>query len=229
MAGAMTRAMILAAGRGERLRPYTDHLPKPLLEVGGKPLIVRHLESLAAAGVREVIINIGYLGDLIVERLGHQWQGLRIVYSDERSGRLETGGALIRALPQLGDAPFLLVNGDICTDFPWDFLLQAPLASVCLVLVPNPPHHPAGDFALNAGMVALQGEERHTYAGIARINPALLRGYPEQSAPLAPWLRQWIAAGVVEGALYQGIWNDVGTPERWQVAQETCRVRQDGI
>ncbi len=114
----MTRAMILAAGRGERLRPYTDHLPKPLLEVGGKPLIVRHLESLAAAGVCEVIINIGHLGDLIVEKLGYNWQGVRIIYSDERSGRLETGGALIRALPQLGGAPFLLVNGDICTDFP---------------------------------------------------------------------------------------------------------------
>lgn len=225
----MTRAMILAAGRGERLRPYTDHLPKPLLEVGGKALIVRHLESLAAAGVREVIINIGHLGDLIVDRLGHQWQGVRIVYSDERSGRLETGGALIRALPHLGEAPFLLINGDICTDFPWKTLLQASLASAYLVLVPNPSHHPAGDFALNAGMVVLQGEERHTYSGIARIDPALLRGYREQSAPLAPWLRQWIAAGVVEGTLYQGIWTDVGTPERWQVAQKICRVRQDGI
>ncbi len=225
----MTRAMILAAGRGERLRPYTDHLPKPLLEVGGKPLIVRHLESLAAAGIREVVINIGHLGDLIVEKLGYNWQGVRIIYSDERSGRLETGGALIRALPQLGNTPFLLVNGDICTDFPWNVLLQVSPAAVHLVLVPNPPHHPAGDFALNAGMVALQGEERHTYAGIARIDPALLRDYPEQSAPLAPWLRQWIAAGVVEGTLYQGIWTDVGTPERWQVAQEICRVGQDGI
>jgi len=190
---------------------------------------VRHLESLAAAGVCEVIINIGHLGDLIVEKLGYNWQGVRIIYSDERSGRLETGGALIRALPQLGSGPFLLVNGDICTDFPLNVLLQVSPAAVYLVLVPNPPHHPAGDFALNAGMVALQGEERHTYAGIARIDPALLRGYPERSAPLAPWLRQWIAAGVVEGTLYQGIWTDVGTPERWQVAQEICRVRQDGI
>ncbi|WP_414040422.1 nucleotidyltransferase family protein [Acidithiobacillus sp. M4-SHS-6] len=225
----MTRAMILAAGRGERLRPYTDHLPKPLLEVAGKRLIVRHLESLAAAGIREVVINIGHLGDRIVESLGHEWHGLRIIYSDERSGRLETGGALIRALPYLGSAPFLLVNGDICTDFPWDLLMQESRASVHLVLVPNPAHHPAGDFALHAGVVALQGEERHTYAGIARIDPALLQAYPEQSAPLAPWLRQWIAEGIVAGTLYRGIWTDVGTPERWQLAQEICRIRQDGI
>ncbi|MBN2679078.1 MAG: nucleotidyltransferase family protein [Acidithiobacillaceae bacterium] len=229
MAGGMMRAMILAAGRGERLRPYTDHLPKPLLEVGGKPLIVRHLESLAAAGIREVVINIGHLGDQIVARLGHDWQGVKIIYSDERAGRLETGGALIRALPYLGKAPFLLVNGDICTDFPWNLLLRENAASAHLVLVPNPAEHPAGDFALNAGVVALQGEERHTYAGIARIDPALLQAYPELSAPLAPWLRQWITEGFVAGTLYQGIWTDVGTPERWQLAQETCRVRHDGI
>lgn len=225
----MNRAMILAAGRGERLRPFTDHLPKPLLEVGGKALIVRHLESLAAAGIREVIINIGHLGDLIVATLGNHWQGLRIVYSDERSGRLETGGALIRALPYLGDAPFLLVNGDICTDFSWSELVQQSGAAVHLVLVPNPPHHPQGDFALHQGMVALQGEQRHTYSGIARIDPAMLRGYPEQSAPLAPWLRQWIAAGVVEGTLYQGLWTDVGTPERLQAARLNCAEQQNGF
>lgn len=225
----MTRAMILAAGRGERLRPYTDQIPKPLLEVGGKALIVRHLESLAAVGVREVVINIGHLGDQVVAALGKDWQGLRIQYSDERDGRLETGGALIRALPLLGDAPFFLVNGDICTDFPWSILSAPSRHPAHLILVPNPAQHPDGDFALAAGIVALEGEERHTYAGIARIAPELLRDYPEQPAPLAPWLRQWIAAGAVEGTLYRGLWTDVGTPERWRAAQTRCVEGAHGI
>ncbi|MDD5003829.1 MAG: nucleotidyltransferase family protein, partial [Acidithiobacillus sp.] len=201
MAAPVTRAMILAAGRGERLRPLTDHVPKPLLEVAGKPLIVRHLESLLVAGIQDVIINVGYLGDAIMQALGADWQGLRIHYSDERGGRLETGGAIVRALPLLGDAPFLLVNGDICTDFPWARLRQPSSARAHLVLVPNPVQHPQGDFALSASMVALAGEERHTYAGIARLDPELFREFPEQPAPLAPWLRRWIAAGLGGGRL----------------------------
>ena len=229
MATPVTRAMILAAGRGERLRPLTDHVPKPLLEVAGKPLIVRHLDSLAAAGIRDVVINVGHLGDAIMQALGQNWQGLRITYSDERAARLETGGALVRALPLLGHCPFLLVNGDICTDFPWAQLCQPSLARVHLVLVPNPMQHPQGDFALSAGMVALTGEERHTYAGIARLDPELLRGFPEQSAPLAPWLRQWVAAGVVEGTLYQGKWTDVGTPDRLWAARRDCAEAAHGL
>ncbi len=229
MAIAVTRAMILAAGRGERLRPLTDHVPKPLLEVAGKSLIARHLESLAAAGIRDVVINIGHLGDAIMRALGPDWQGLRIHYSDERAGRLETGGALVRALPLLGNSPFLLVNGDICTDFPWAQICQPSPARAHLVLVPNPVQHPQGDFALSAGMVALAGEERHTYAGIARLDPELFRDFPEQSAPLAPWLRQWIAAGLVEGNLYQGKWIDVGTPERLSAARRDCAATSHGL
>jgi MurNAc alpha-1-phosphate uridylyltransferase len=221
--------MILAAGRGERLRPLTDHVPKPLLEVAGKPLIVRHLESLLVAGIQDVIINVGYLGDAIMQALGADWQGLRIHYSDERGGRLETGGAIVRALPLLGDAPFLLVNGDICTDFPWARLRQPSSARAHLVLVPNPVQHPQGDFALSASMVALAGEERHTYAGIARLDPELFREFPEQSAPLAPWLRRWIAAGLVEGSLYQGKWTDVGTLERLRIAERDCAEVPGGL
>ena len=229
MAAPVTRAMILAAGRGERLRPLTDHVPKPLLEVAGKPLIVRHLESLLVAGIQDVIINVSYLGDAIMQALGADWQGLRIHYSDERGGRLETGGAIVRALPLLGDAPFLLVNGDICTDFPWARLRQPSSARAHLVLVPNPVQHPQGDFALSASMVALAGEERHTYAGIARLDPGLFREFPEQSAPLAPWLRRWIAAGLVEGSLYQGKWTDVGTPERLRIAERDCAEVPGGL
>ncbi len=222
MGTTVTRAMILAAGRGERLRPFTDHIPKPLLEVAGKPLIVRHLESLAAAGIRDVIINVGHLGDVLMQALGTDWHGVGIRYSDERDGRLETGGALVRALPLLGDAPFLLVNGDICTDFPWSRLCQPSASRGHLVLVPNPAQHPHGDFALRGGLVALTGEERHTYAGIARLDPALFRDFPEQSAPLAPWLRRWIAAGLLEGTLYRGRWTDVGTVERLLTARREC-------
>ena len=229
MAAPVTRAMILAAGRGERLRPLTDHVPKPLLEVAGKPLIVRHLESLLVAGIRDVIINVGYLGDAIMQALGADWQGLRIHYSDERGGRLETGGAIVRALPLLGDAPFLLVNGDICTDFPWARLCQPSSTRAHLVLVPNPVQHPQGDFALSASMVALAGEERHTYAGIARLDPGLFREFSEQPAPLAPWLRRWIAAGLVEGSLYQGKWTDVGTPERLRIAERDCAEVPNGL
>lgn len=229
MAAPVTRAMILAAGRGERLRPLTDHVPKPLLEVAGKPLIVRHLESLLVAGIQDVIINVSYLGDAIMQALGADWQGLRIHYSDERGGRLDTGGAIVRALPLLGDAPFLLVNGDICTDFPWTRLRQPSSARAHLVLVPNPVQHPQGDFALSAGVVALAGEERHTYAGIARLDPALFREFPEQPAPLAPWLRRWIAAGLVEGSLYQGKWTDVGTPERLRIAERDCAEAPGGL
>jgi MurNAc alpha-1-phosphate uridylyltransferase len=213
------RAMILAAGRGERLRPLTDCTPKPLLEVGGKALIIHHLEALAAAGIREVVINIGYLGDAIMATLGERHGPCRIRYSDERGGILETGGAIVHALPLLGDGPFLLVNADIFTDFPRATLLHRDDRPAHLVLVPNPPQHPQGDFALRGGRVALDVEHRHTYAGIARLHTDLFRPYPALRAPLAPWLRQWIAAGQVSGSLYRGMWLDVGTMERLQTAR----------
>lgn len=211
--------MILAAGRGERLRPLTDCTPKPLLEVGGKALIIHHLEALAAAGIREVVINIGYLGDAIMAALGERHGPCRIRYSDERGGILETGGAIVHALPLLGDGHFLLVNADIFTDFPWATLLQGDDRPAHLVLVPNPPQHQQGDFALRGGRVALDAEHRHTYAGIARLHTDLFRPYPALRAPLAPWLRQWIAAGQVSGSLYRGTWLDVGTTERLQAAR----------
>ena len=212
-------AMILAAGRGERLRPLTDRTPKPLLEVGGKALIIHHLEALAAAGIREVVINIGYLGDAIMAALGERHGACHIHYSDERDGILETGGAIVHALPLLGDGPFLLVNADIFTDFPWATLLQGDDRPAHLVLVPNPPQHQQGDFALSGARVALDAEHRHTYAGIARLHTDLFRPYPALRAPLAPWLRQWIAAGQVSGSLYRGMWLDVGTTERLQAAR----------
>ncbi len=209
------RAMLLAAGRGERLRPLTDTQPKPLLVVRGKPLIVWHLEALARAGVTEVVINLSWLGGQIRERLGSGalW-GLHIEYSEEGPEPLETGGGIFRALPLLGPAPFLLVNGDVFTDY--DFRRLAPAAGVQahLVLVPNPPQHPAGDFALERGLVSLGGAPRYTYAGIGLYTPKLFEGCQDGKFPLLPLLRRAIDAGQLRGELFEGAWVDVGSPER---------------
>lgn len=212
------RAMILAAGRGERMRPLTDHTPKPLLPVGGKPLIVWHLERLARAGCRQVVINHAHLGEQIPAALGDgsAW-GLDIRYSPEPPGALETAGGIARALPLLGHEPFLVVNGDIFCD--WDpaaalaLDMQGRLAH--LVLVDNPPHHPAGDFALVDGLVGNQEAGRLTFAGIGIYAPALFAGLdPDQPAKLAPLLRTAADAGQVSGERHGGRWVDVGTPER---------------
>lgn len=212
------RAMILAAGRGERMRPLTDHTPKPLLPVGGKPLIVWHLESLARAGCCQVVINHAHLGEQIPAALGDgsAW-GLDIRYSPEPPGALETAGGIVRALPLLGHEPFLVVNGDIFCD--WDpaaaltLDMQERLAH--LVLVDNPPHHPAGDFALVDGLVGNQEAGRLTFAGIGIYAPALFAGLdPDQPAKLAPLLRAAAEAGRVSGERHGGRWVDVGTPER---------------
>jgi MurNAc alpha-1-phosphate uridylyltransferase len=209
--------MILAAGRGERMRPLTDRTPKPLLPVAGRPLIVWHLERLAKAGFRDIVINHAHLGDQIEALLGDgdAW-GVRIRYSEEPAGALETAGGIANALPLLGEAPFLVVNGDIFCD--WDVarardaLADGRLAH--LVLVPNPAHHPAGDFALSGGMLGA-GEEKHTFAGIGVYRPALFAGIARgQVAKLAPLLDAAIAAGRVSGELHDGRWVDVGTPER---------------
>ena len=212
------RAMILAAGRGERMRPLTDRTPKPLLPVAGKPLIVWHLERLARAGFRDVVINHAHLGDQIEALLddGAAW-GLAIRYAAEPPGALETAGGIANALPLLGAEPFLVVNGDVWCD--WDFARAATALRAGdlarLVLVPNPPHHAAGDFALTADRVAATGEPRRTFAGIGIYRPALFaaveRGRP---AKLAPLLRGAMAQGKVGGELYAGRWEDVGTPER---------------
>lgn len=212
------KAMVLAAGRGERMRPLTDSCPKPLLPVGGKPLIVWHLERLAAAGFREVVINHAHLGAQIETALGSgvAW-GLTLRYSPEPPGALETAGGIVQALPLLGDAPFLVVNGDIFCD--WD-VSRAPQALAAgdqahLVLAPNPPQHPQGDFALANGRVSGSGEEQLTFAGIGVYRPALFAGLVAgQPAKLAPLLRAAMAQGRVSGECHDGRWVDVGTPQR---------------
>ncbi len=216
------RAMILAAGRGERLRPLTDHTPKPLLEVGGRPLIEHHLVALAAAGFEEVVINLAHLGEQIRARLGDGSAfGLTIHYSEEGAQALETGGGIYQALPLLGDEPFLVVNADIYTDFPFA-TLRAPMQCLAhLVLVDNPPHHPQGDFHLGpGGRVNDCGcGPRLTFAGIGLYHPALFRGCRPGPFPLAPLLRRAMAADEVTGEHFHGRWVDVGTPERLEAAR----------
>lgn len=209
------KAMILAAGRGERLRPLTDHTPKPLLAVRGKPLIVWHLEALARAGVREVVINLAWLGEQIQELLGGGERfGLRLHYSAEPAGALETGGGIFQALPLLGSEPFVLVNGDIHTDFDFATLRIAAQSLAQLVVVPNPPQHPRGDFALLNHDLVEQGEARVTYAGIGLYRPQLFDGCTPGRFPLLPLLQKAMAAGRLQGELYRGHWTDVGTIER---------------
>ncbi|MCX8086707.1 MAG: nucleotidyltransferase family protein [Rhodocyclaceae bacterium] len=212
------KAMILAAGRGERMRPLTDRTPKPLLPVAGKPLIVWHLERLALAGFHEIVINHAHLGSEIEALLGDgaAW-GVRICYSAEPPGALETAGGIAQALPLLGEEAFLVVNGDIFCD--WDFArARGALAAdrlAHLVLVDNPPHHPAGDFTLEGGKVGAGPTARLTFSGIGIYRPALFRSIePGQPAKLAPLLRQAIATGEVSGEYHAGRWEDVGTPER---------------
>ncbi|MBK7662230.1 MAG: nucleotidyltransferase family protein [Sterolibacteriaceae bacterium] len=215
------KAMILAAGRGERMRPLTDICPKPLLEVAGKPLIVWHIERLVTAGIRDLVINHAHLGHLFESRLGdgRAW-GARIAWSAEPPGALETAGGIANALPLLGEAPFAVVNGDIWCDF------DAPrLANVAasldadvlahLLLVANPAHNPAGDFCLAAERIMPQGEARYTYSGIGIYRPALFDGIVRgERAKLAPLLRDAITRDQVRGELHAGGWVDVGTPER---------------
>lgn len=208
--------MILAAGRGERMRPLTDATPKPLLEVGGKPLIVWHLERLAAAGLRRVVINHAHLGQQIEHALGdgRRW-GLQIVYSAEGEGRaLETGGGILHALPLLGTAPFLVVNGDVWCDVdPARLGLETGLLAH-LVLVDNPAHHPGGDFHLDQGRLFADRQPRLTFSGIGVYTPALFDGCEPGAFPLAPLLRDAMARGRVGGEHHRGRWIDVGTPER---------------
>ena len=209
------KAMILAAGFGKRMRPLTDHCPKPLLPVAGKPLIVHHLERLAAANITQVVINVSYRAEQVMTALGDGASyGVQIRWSQE-AAPLETGGGIRQALPLLGDAPFLLVNGDVWCEFdPASLtLLNGDLAH--LVLVNNPAHHPAGDFHLNTnGRVQANGEPRLTFAGLSLIDPALVAAESPGAFPLAPLLRSAMAEGRVSGCHYQGEWVDVGTPER---------------
>ena len=216
------KAFILAAGRGARMRPLTDQTPKPLLPVRGRPLIEWHLQKLAAAGVREVVINLGWLGEKIEAHLGDGSRfGLKLAYSPEGWPALETGGGIHHALPLLGDAPFLLVNGDVFTDLDFASLVARGLpadALAHLVLVPNPVQHPRGDFALIEGRV-VDAEPRLTYSGIALMHPLLFAGCTAGAFSHVPLLRQAMLAGRVSGARHAGLWSDVGTPERLAALQ----------
>ena len=214
------RAMLLAAGRGERMRPLTDQLPKPLLMVRGKPLIVHHLERLARCGVRDVVINVAWLGDRIRAALGDGAAfGVSIHYSEEGSKALETGGGIFRALPWLGSEPFLVVNGDVFTDFDFAALSIAPEAWAHLLLVPNPVQHPRGDFALQDGRVVESGSTRWTYSGIGLYRAQLFEGCQPGRFPLLPLLRRAMAARRLSGEIYRGLWSDVGTVERLAALQ----------
>lgn len=215
--------MILAAGRGQRMRPLTDHTPKPLLKVNGHPLIVWHLRRLAAAGLTDIVINHAWLGEQIEQALGdgRQWD-VRIQYSPE-SPALETAGGIARALPLLGNDPFLVINGDIWSDWPLQNIGNAlralkhdPKAMAHLVLVNNPEHHPSGDFALSGdGQITSDGPSKLTFAGIGIYRPALFASLDADTpAPLAPLLRQAMDASAVLGEHHTGQWIDVGTPER---------------
>lgn len=215
------KAMILAAGLGQRMRPLTDTLPKPLLAVGGKPLLQYHLEALASCGVKDVIINLAYLGDKIREFVGDGSRfGLHVSYSPEPEP-LETAGALLHAMSLLGDDPFLLINGDVWSDYQLQQLCQHPLrpnVDAHLVLVPNPDFHPNGDFAIDAqGLLTNdEAQPKHTFAGISLIKPQLISQYPQarRKFPLVEVLRYGITQERISAEIYRGRWSDVGTPER---------------
>ena len=222
------KAMILAAGRGERMRPLTDHTPKPLLKVGGKPLIVWHLERLAKAGFKEVVINHAHLGEQIEQALGDgsQWS-LNIQYSPEKIA-LETAGGIANALPLLGAEPFLVVNGDTFTEIDFGVSTHVLQANnhAHLVLVNNPPQHPNGDFAIEAGRLKNTGEKMLTFSGVGVYHPDLFasvtRGEP---AKLASLLRQAIAENQATAEYYQGVWHDIGTPDRLNMLDEALKLR----
>jgi MurNAc alpha-1-phosphate uridylyltransferase len=209
------RAMILAAGRGERLRPLTDTTPKPLLEVGGKLLIEHHLERLAAAGFREIVINISHLGDKIRETLGNgsNW-GLNIHYSPEPVGALGTGGGIKQALAHLGEAPFAIINGDVFTDYPLARLRAIKCDHSHLVLVPNPAQNPNGDFALIGGYVVENQRPQFTFSGISVYHPRFFASAVEGNFSVVPMLQTAMAQQLVTGQLYKGVWYDIGTRER---------------
>lgn len=227
--------MILAAGRGERMRPLTDTTPKPLLQVGGKPLIVWHIERLVAAGLTDLVINHAHLGQKIVDTLGTGEEfGASISYSAEPPGALETAGGIANALSLLDNAPFLVVNGDVWCN--WDFRLATGIAQKMqqnnelahLILVQNPAHHTRGDFSLKKGLLQFAAsdvnEHVYTYSGIGVYAPELFEGVPSQTpVKLRPLLDKGIAKQRIAGALHTGRWVDVGTPERLQALDQEIR------
>lgn len=229
------KAMILAAGRGERMRPLTDHTPKALLQISGKYLILMIISALQRAGVRDLVINLAHLGDQIATTLGDGAAlGVHIEYSRETTGEitaLETAGGIAWALPLLGEAPFIAVNADVYSDYDFSGLKSAaerltatgPLAH--LVLVDNPPQHPRGDFGLIAGQVQAEAATRHTFSGMGAYHPALFAGVKRgDRARLADLLITAMQSGRVTGELYRGQWHDVGTPERLAALDRAARM-----
>ena len=212
------KVMILAAGRGERMRPLTDHTPKPLLPVAGKTLIEHTIKQLVAAGFNDIIINHAHLGQQLEQHLGSgQQYGATIHYSPEGEQALETAGGIINALPLLADAVFLVVNGDIATDFPFAELKNRTVDLAHLVLVDNPEHHPQGDFGLDdTGKVTEKDAEKFTFSGIGLYRPELFSNIPAGSSKLGPLLRQAMSSRRVSGQKFAGFWMDIGTPERLQ-------------
>ena len=212
------KCMILAAGLGSRMRPLTDSTPKPLLKVGGIPLIVWHLEKLAHMGITDIIINIAHLGYQIPETLGDgsDW-GVNIQYSDEQEeGGLESAGGIVKALALLGDEPFLVVNGDVFTDYDFQDNRHLPDGVLAhLVLVPNPEHNPEGDFALDGNLVV--DKKQYTYSGIGYYSPKLFEGVAYGKSSTIPLLRAAMKEGKVTGELFEGEWLDIGTPERLEL------------
>ena len=223
MSGVPRVAMILAAGRGERMRPLTDRLPKPLLRVGGKPLIERHVESLARGGIERIVVNLAWLGGMIRDHLGDGSRyGVAIRYSDETPHALETAGGIFRALPYLAPGPFLVVNGDVLTDYPFAQLTLPEHRQAHAVLVPNPPQHPDGDFGLSEGLAVPAAAEQFTFSGIAVYDPDFFAGCQAGAFALKPLLVRAMAAGRCSAELYRGLWEDVGTPERLAALNGRC-------
>mgnify|MGYP002785478939 FL=1 len=207
-------ALIFAAGKGERMRPLTEHTPKALLEVRGKPLIEYHIVALRRAGIVRIVINTGWLGEQLPQRLGAGERfGVDICYSHEGPEPLETGGGMRRALALLGTDSFIATNADIYTDFDYA-RLSSPVGLAHLVLVDNPPHHPRGDFAFDGERVHVCGSARLTFAGIGVYRPELISHFPDGRYPLAPILKEAMDFGIVTGEHFCGAWTDVGTPER---------------
>ncbi len=221
------KAMILAAGLGTRMKPLTDHRPKPLLPLGDCCLIDYHIKALVSAGITEIVVNLHHLGEMIQQYLGDGSRfGAEIVYSDESSQLLETGGGIVKALPLLGDDPFLVVNGDIWIDMDFSLLPRELTGLSHLVLVSNPTHHPEGDFSLEAGKVAVAGDNRLTFSGVGIYRRELFVGYSATPFRLAPLLRKAMKEGQVTGQQHLGLWRDIGTPQRLDEANQLLEELQ---
>ena len=213
--------MILAAGRGERMRPLSDAVPKQLLQVAGRPLLVHAVEGLAAAGFTELVVNLGHLGQQIRECLddGSRW-GVSVAYSDEGDRPIGTGAGIVRALPLLGPGSFVVTSADLRTDYPYERLRRVAVRDVHLVLVTNPEHNPAGDFVLDDGALLRSGPNRLTYSGIGTFSPAAFRSEIAGATALAPYLDRACERGTATGEVYRGSCDNIGTPAQLEAARE---------